>query len=141
MRSVLLALAVVVLTWAGVVIASGVTSGGGGSATVARSSAAAAGGSQATATALSTAYDSYSISGNDNSTGVTLPTGSSADCMQIMARVIPDILGGADNALLVFGHNSDNDTINGQAADTAYFQAGGTSVTYCTTDGVAWFSY
>lgn len=100
---------------------------------------AGAGTGIADAAVLVATNDFYSVTGNNSIVGVALPTGSIAQCMRIMAQVAPTLA--ALNTLLVYGSNSDNDTVNGGAADAAYAQAGGTSLTYCTTNGVAWTSH
>lgn len=96
--------------------------------------AAAAGTNQATGTALTAGSDFYTITGANGTTAITLTQGGAGTCIRIMNQV-------AASALNVFGHNSDNDTINGAAADAVYAQAGGTSLVYCTADGTAWFTY
>ncbi len=98
--------------------------------------AAAAGTNQATATALTAGSDFYTITAADGAKGITLTQAAAGTCFRVMSQVT-----GATNTLLVYGHNSDNDTINGAAADAAYVQMAGTSLTYCTADGTAWFTY
>lgn len=101
-----------------------------------KSTVAAAGTDQATATALAAGSDWVTVTAADAAKGVTLPTGAIATCVRIMSQVTA-----AANTLSVYGHNSDNDTINGAAADAAYVQMAGTSLVYCTADGTAWFTY
>jgi alpha-D-ribose 1-methylphosphonate 5-phosphate C-P lyase len=76
------------------------------------------------------------VTAANGTTGITLPTGSHWGCIQIMSQVT-----GAANTLRVYGHNSDNDTINGAAADVAYVQMAGTSISYCTVNGTGWTTY
>lgn len=102
-----------------------------------RETAAAAGSTQADATALSATSDCHSVTGADGTKGVTLPqtaTGGSFYCHSIMSQVV-------GSNLKVYGHNSDNDTINGGAADAVYVQLGGTTIDYCTTNGTDWTTY
>ncbi len=101
-----------------------------------RSTVAAAGSNQGTATAISAGSVWVTVTASDGAKGVTLPTGGTATCVQVMSQTT-----GASNTLLVYGHNSDNDTINGGSIDAAYTQMAGTSLVYCTSDGVAWFTY
>jgi FtsP/CotA-like multicopper oxidase with cupredoxin domain len=101
-----------------------------------RSTVAAAGTNQSTAQAIVAGAVWVTVTASDGVKGVRLPSGSFATCIQIMSQPT-----GASNTLLVYGHSSDNDTINGGAADAAYTQMAGTSLVYCTSDGVAWFTY
>ncbi len=80
------------------------------------------------------------ITGNDDTKGVCLPTTTSVTtCVQVMAETPSTLI--AVNALKVYGAEADtNPTVNGGAADAAYLQPGGTSLTYCNS-GVAWTSY
>lgn len=96
--------------------------------------AAAAGTNQATATALTAGTDFWNITGCDGTKGVTLTQGLT--CLRIMAADST-----VTNTCKVYGHNSDNDTINGGAADAAYVQIAGSSLVYCTADATAWFTY
>lgn len=100
------------------------------------STVAAAGTNQATATAIAAGSVWVTVTASDGTKGVTLPTGSTATCVRIMSQPVL-----VTSVLNVYGHNSDNDTINGAAADAVYAQIAGSSLTYCTADGVAWFSY
>jgi hypothetical protein len=108
------------------------------STTGARATVAGAGTNQATGTALTSVNlnSLVTVTGANGTVAITLPTGSNLGCIQIMTEVTS-----AANTLLVFGHNSDNDTINGAAADAVYTQMAGTSLKYCTADGVAWLTY
>lgn len=103
-----------------------------------RATVAAAGTNQATGTALTSVNINagVTVTGANGTKAITLPTGSDIGCINIMSQTT-----GATNVLNVYGHNSDNDTINGAAADAVYVQMAGTSLTYCTTNGVAWFTY
>lgn len=98
------------------------------------STVAAAGTNQATATAIAAGSVWVTVTAANGTTAVTLPTGSTSTCVRIMSQVV-------GSNLNVFGHNSDNDTINGGSADAVYAQLGGTALDYCTADGVAWFTY
>lgn len=100
------------------------------------SAVAAAGTTQADATAIPAGAVWVTVSASDGTKGVTLPTGSAVTCVRVMSQVTA-----AANTLKVYGHNSDNDTINGAAADAAYVQMAGTALTYCTPDGIAWKTY
>ncbi len=100
------------------------------------STVAAAGTNQATATALAASADWVTVTAANGTTAITLPTGAVADCVRVMSQVILET-----SVLNVFGHNSDNDTINGGAADAVYAQKPGTSLVYCTADGTNWFTY
>lgn len=101
-----------------------------------KSTAAAAGTNQSTATALSTNIDFYTITGCDGTKGITLTQAGTGTCIRIMAQDST-----VTNTCKVYGHNSDNDTINGGAADAAYTQVAGTSLTYCNSNGTDWFTY
>lgn len=108
----------------------------------ARSTVATAGTNQATGTALASATmgSRVAVTGADATTAVTLPTGGSAStytpgCISIQSTV------NTNTAYLpVFGNNSDNDTINGAAADAVFTMGAGADVTFCTIDGVAWLT-
>jgi hypothetical protein len=104
----------------------------------ARATVAGAGTNQATGTALTSVNinSAVTVTGSNGTVAITLPTGSQPGCITIMSEVT-----GASNTLLVFGHNSDDDTINGAAADAVYTQMAGTSLKYCTVNGVAWLTY
>lgn len=99
-----------------------------------KSTVAAAGNNQATATAMAATADWVTVTGVDGTKGITLPSGSVQACVRVMSQDVT-------NVLFVYGHNSDNDTINGAAADASYTHAIGTSLVYCTADGTAWFTY
>lgn len=108
----------------------------------ARSTVAGAGTNQATGTALASATmgTSVAVTAADATVAVTLPTGGSSTtyipgCINIQSTV------NTNTAYLpVFGNNSDNDTINGAAADAVFTMGAGASVTFCTIDGVAWLT-
>lgn len=87
---------------------------------------------QAGATACNTSFCKVTTSvAND---GVTLRAGTEPGC-QMISNI-------SANALRVYGHNSDNDTIDGGSADVHVTQAASAkSVWYCTTNGVAWTSF
>lgn len=95
--------------------------------------AAAAGANQAAATALTAGSDFYQVTGGSGTNGVTLTQGGAGSCLRIMNA--------SSSAVLVYGHNSDNDTINGGAADAAFTHPANASLTYCTSDGTAWLTY
>lgn len=99
-----------------------------------RGVAAATGTTQATATALTTASDTWAVTGADGTKGVTLPTGSTGNCFSIHNR------GAA--ALPVYGHNSDDDTINGGSADASVSMPAFTKAIFCLeTNATAWTTY
>ncbi len=108
----------------------------------ARATVATAGTNQATGTALlSVAMGSrVAVTGADATTAITLPTGGSSStfvpgCIQVQSTV------NTNTAYLpVFGNNSDNDTINGAAADAVFTMGPGGNTTFCTIDGVAWLT-
>lgn len=108
----------------------------------ARSTVAAAGTNQATGTALGSAtMGSYvAVTAADATKAITLPTGGTSTtyvpgCVSVQSTV------NTNTAYLpVFGHNSDDDTINGAAADAVFTMGAGATVTFCSIDGVAWLT-
>ncbi len=99
---------------------------------------AATGTNQATATALASVNmgSHVRVTGADGTKAITLPTGSDAECIRIHSVV------NTNTAYLpVFGHVSDDDTINGAAADAVFTMGAGADVMFCTTDGIAWTTY
>ncbi len=100
------------------------------------SSVNAAGTGQSDGTAIAAGAVWVTVPNANGTLAVTLPTGSVATCVKIMAQSAT-----ITNTLKVYGNNSDNDTINGGIADAVYVQLAGTSLTYCTANGVAWFTY
>jgi hypothetical protein len=107
-----------------------------------RSTVAAAGTNQATCTALGSATmgSRVAVTGANATTAVCLPTGGSASTYIPMCINIQSTVNTNTAYLPVFGNNSDNDTINGAAADAVYTMGAGASVTFCTIDGVAWLT-
>jgi len=103
----------------------------GGQATV-----AAAGTTQATSTALASVNMNAEVvvTGANGTAGITLLTGALPGCISVYSSAIT-------SALNVFGHNSDDDTIAGAAADAVFVQTARTRVKYCTVNGVAWLTY
>jgi hypothetical protein len=102
----------------------------------ARASVAAAGTNQATGTALTSVNlnSEVEVTAADGTKAITLPTGALPGCVNIFSSAVTQ-------ALNVFGHNSDNDTIAGAAADAVFVQTARTRVKYCTVDGIAWLTY
>ncbi len=94
---------------------------------------AAAGSVQSDATAITAGSDFYQATAANGTTGITLTQGGAGTCFRVMNM--------SASALKVYGHNSDNDTINGGSADAVYSQVAGSSLTYCTADGTAWLTY
>jgi hypothetical protein len=97
---------------------------------------AAAGTNQATGTALTSVNMNavVNVTGADGTVGITLPTGALSGCIEVFSSAIT-------SALKVYGHNSDDDTIAGGAADAVFAQTARTKVRYCTVDGIAWLTY
>lgn len=98
------------------------------------STVAATGSTQADSVALGATAEFVTVTAADGTKGAQLPAGSGARRIRVMNQVIASVL-------KVYGNNSDNDTVNGGAADAAYSQAGGTSLIYATSDGTNWFTY
>ncbi len=96
----------------------------------------ATGTTQATATAITAGFDFYQALACDGTKGITLTQGGAGTCFTIMA-----VSSTSTNICKVYGHNSDNDTINGGAADAVYNHIAGASLLYCTADGTAWLTY
>lgn len=108
------------------------------------STVAAAGTGQTTATAIPVGAVWVTVSANDGTKGVLLPSGSVATCVRISAQAtgVSAASGQVEtNTLLVYGSTSDDDTINGLSADASYRQNPATSLTYCTANGTAWLTY
>lgn len=96
------------------------------------STVAAAGSVQGDAGTIAAGSVWVTVTAADGTKGVTLPSGSSSTCVRVMSQVVGSVL-------KVYGLA--NDTVNGGSANAAYSQLGGTALDYCTSDGVAWFSY
>ncbi len=107
-----------------------------------RSTVAAAGTNQATGTALASATigSFVAVTAADATTAVTLPTGGSATTYIPACVTIQSTVNTNTAYLPVFGSNSDNDTINGGAADAVFTMGAGATVRFCTIDGVAWLT-
>lgn len=95
---------------------------------------AATGSTQANATQLTTAYDSWNVTGADGAKGAALPTGPTGHCIRVMNA--------AHSTLKIYPNNADNDTINGAAADAAWLHEPGVSLRYCLpSDATNWYTY
>ena len=110
----------------------------------AQAAVAATGSSQATGTALTSVNmnSEVTVTAANGAKAITLMTGTDPGCVKINSQVFGATApSGILNFLLVYGNNSDNDTINGASADAVYNHPAGSSLKYCTTDGVAWVTY
>lgn len=107
-----------------------------------RSTVAAAGTNQATCTQLASATmgSNVAVTAADATKAVCLPTGGSASTYIPACLTIQSTVNTNTAYLPVFGSASDDDTINGAAADAVYTMGAGARVTFCTIDGVAWLT-
>lgn len=102
-----------------------------------KSTVAGAGTTEADDTEIAATAEWVTVTGNNGTVGVGLPTGAVAKCVRIMAQS-PTVT----NILKVYAASADDsDSINGVDGDTAYLHIAGASLVYCTADGTAWFTY
>lgn len=99
-----------------------------------KATVAAAGTNQATGTALTAADNWVRVTGADGTKGVTLPSGSGQRCIRMR-----NVSNTSD--LNVYGHNSDNDTIEGGAADAVFVLKAAAAAVFCSSNGTDWLTY
>lgn len=95
---------------------------------------ATAGTNQATGTAMAAVNSGSNVylTGGDGTKTATLPNEDNPTCIRVF---------NVSGATPLFGHNSDDDTIAGLAADASVTLSAGASALFCTVNGTAWLAY